>query len=586
MIEKFNQSKKNEPLSTNYKETLERRLEQQELMANIARNFLRIGDMRELIEDALRMTGEFMDAGRLIIALKNNETGQLDYQYEWYNKKQGITPIVGISKPFHEGMPLYDDFDRDSLEFVACDDVLKSTKYSYLFDVDVKAFLDVPLLVDGEFWGILGIDDCISVRHWTESDVYLSTLISNTISVALSRMKMEDALIEAKEMAELSSRAKGEFLSRMSHEMRTPMNAIIGMTGIGLKTNDIAKKDYCLHKVDDASKHLLSLINDVLDISKIDAGKLHLSETEFDFSDIVNIIHNIFDFNVGEKHQEFSLNIAPDIPEKIIVDKKRFSQIITNLISNAVKFTPEEGKIDLSIEKEREVDDTITLLVRVKDNGIGLSKEQQPNLFHAFEQADGSISRKFGGTGLGLAISKRIVEMMNGTIWVDSEPDKGSTFSFNVDVKKANTKQGQDTKQNSTNDEQKKNIFKGKNILMAEDIDINREIALTLLQDTGASIDAVENGEEALRAFENDPNKYDLILMDIQMPGMDGIEATKKIRSQESSASEPIPIIAMTANVFKADIDNCVDAGMNDHVGKPIESDLLIEKISKYIFKN
>ncbi|MDR0316198.1 MAG: PAS domain-containing protein, partial [Treponema sp.] len=241
-------------------------------------------------------------------------------------------------------------------------------------------------------------------------------------------------IIEAKERTEQASRAKSTFLANMSHEMRTPLNAIIGMTTIAKDSNDVTRKDYCLGKIEGASAHLLGIIDDVLDMSKIESGKFELSCTDFDFFAMLQRVNNMFEFRFGEKKQQFSVNTGPRIPSHVISDEQRLSQVIANLISNAIKFTPEGGKISLDVQRIDSGDDPLSceLELRVTDSGIGISEEQQGILFQSFVQVDSGIARKFGGTGLGLVISKRIVEMMQGNIWIESDLGKGSTFIFRV----------------------------------------------------------------------------------------------------------------------------------------------------------
>lgn len=522
-------------------------------------------------------------------------------------------------------------------------------------------------------------------------------------------------LASAKETAEQGSRAKSTFLANMSHELRTPMNAIIGMTSIGLSGADIERKDYSLKKIDDASKHLLGVINDILDVSKIEAGKFELSVAEFDFEKLLQRIVNVISFRVDEKKQKLTVYVDRNIPKILIGDDQRLGQVITNLLGNAVKFTPEKGFINLNTYFIGEENGICTIKITVTDTGIGISPEQQTTLFQSFQQAEGSTTRKFGGTGLGLAISKNIVEMMGGKIWVESEIGKGAIFAFTIQIKRGEmqkhspvtqevdwtkarilavdddsyilrdfkgiiekigascdiaqnagdalrlvekgeayniffvdwqmpgmdgielTKELKKNMSDSTNsiiimissaeysliaEEARKagvdkfmqkplfpsiisdiiseylgqvklqakdasaditGIYKGHCILLAEDVDINREIVITLLEPTLLEIDCAENGKEAVRLFRETPDKYDMIFMDVQMPEMDGYEATRIIRALDFEAAKNIPIVAMTANVFKEDIENCIKAGMNSHIGKPLDLDEVINKLSKYL---
>ena len=441
-------------------------------------------------------------------------------------------------------------------------------------------------------------------------------------------------ILEAKERAEQGSRAKSNFLANMSHEIRTPMNAIIGMTTIAKSSNDLERKDYCLERISSASVHLLGIINDILDMSKIEENKFELSYTEFDLSAMIQEVVNIFEFRLEEKKQTLTVNMSTDLPKRILSDDQRLSQVITNLLSNAVKFTPEGGNITLSIRRIEEKDrDFCTLEVTVRDTGIGIPKEQQNKLFASFVQIDSSIGRRFGGTGLGLAISKRIVELMEGKIWIESETGNGASFIFTFRSKIIE----QETQELTVNAPEEKASggdafdFSGKRILLAEDVEINREIVTTVLEPLGLQIIEAEDGQKAYDLFRASPEAFDLIFMDIHMPGVDGYEATRLIRTFEANRStsftegknnsmefpketslinsgtsftegknnsmefpketpkqlsgnpKGVPIIAMTANVFREDIERCLAAGMNDHIGKPLDFDVVMATLKKYL---
>ena len=377
-----------------------------------------------------------------------------------------------------------------------------------------------------------------------------------------------------------ASRAKSEFLSRMSHEIRTPLNAIIGMLSLVKETNDPQKIKNYIEKADGASHHLLALINDILDMSKIEADKFELASVNFSPEKMLANIITVANVRVEAKHQKLIVDLDNNIPARLFGDELRLSQVITNLLTNAVKFTPEEGTIALHIKKTEEAGDEITLRIEVVDNGIGISEEQQSRLFNSFEQADSSISNKFGGTGLGLAISKRIVELMGGKIWIESELGKGAKFIFTIIVKKG---QEQETETTINETEKSHYDFSGWTILTIEDNEINREIFAGILEKTGISIDFAENGEIGVSMFKKNPDKYSLIMMDCQMPVMNGYDATRIIRGLDTAKAKDIPIIAMTANVFQEDVQKCIAVGMNAHVGKPIEPDILFRIIKKHL---
>ena len=384
---------------------------------------------------------------------------------------------------------------------------------------------------------------------------------------------------------------KGQFLSTMSHEIRTPLNAIIGMTLIGKRAKDIDEKDRAFSKIENASSHLVGVVNDVLDMTKIEANKLELSPVEFSFEKMLQKVITVVSYLAEEKEQTLSVSIDSAVPEYIVGDDQRLAQVITNLLSNAIKFTPKGGRVEFLASLIEQSENECRLRIEVADNGIGISDEQQSKLFKMYEQAESDTSRKFGGTGLGLMISKLIIELMDGTIWVESELGSGARFIFTI-------KAGRSEKDSDSVDERLDEAadpsgdllhsdgrFSGMKMLIVEDIEINREILLSLLDNTGFIIDTAVNGKEALEMVDTAAEKYDVILMDIQMPVLDGIEATRRIRALSSGKGTELPIIAMTANVFKDDIEACLEAGMNDHLSKPIDVDKVLEVLSNYLVK-
>jgi PAS domain S-box-containing protein len=395
-------------------------------------------------------------------------------------------------------------------------------------------------------------------------------------------------LSRAKENALRASRAKSDFLANMSHEIRTPMNAIIGMTTLAKSSFDMDRKNYCLDKIEKASLHLLGIINDILDMSKIEANKFELSCTDFSFESMLQSVTNVVTVRMTEKRLQFFSRVDEGIPAVLHGDAQRLAQVLTNLLGNAVKFTPERGIIRLDARLEERTDRACTLKISVSDTGIGIDGEVLPRLFSSFEQAESGTSRKFGGTGLGLVISKRIVEMMGGRIWVESEPGRGSLFTFTV-VMELSDPAGQgpradDSAPAGKSDAQKEvDQFPGRHILLAEDVDINREIVLALLEPTLLMIDCAENGAEALRMFSARPDRYDLVFMDLQMPEMDGYEAVRGIRALETPHAREVPVIAMTANAFREDIERCLQAGMNGHLSKPLDYNSVMDTLRKYL---
>jgi len=348
-----------------------------------------------------------------------------------------------------------------------------------------------------------------------------------------------------------------------------------------------------LEKAGNAAKHVLGVINDILDMSKIEANKLELSDSEFDFPRMMTNIVDVTGIKAQEKHIQIVTDISKDIPSVVICDELRLAQVITNLMTNAIKFTPDNGKVHLNAHKLEEKGDEVTVKIEVADSGIGISPEQQTKLFSAYNQADRTIAKQFGGTGLGLAISKRIIELMQGKIWIESELGKGAKFIFTLKMKKgkpgmaaaadASKAIGTPAAAAAPSVKATDLHLQGYTILAAEDMDFNREVLSKYLEKTGVTIDYAENGREAVEKFKVNYDKYCMILMDINMPEMDGDEATRIIRALDIPKAKEIPIVAMTADVFKEDVEKCLSIGMNDHISKPIVPKIIYAKIKQHL---
>ncbi|MDR1778560.1 MAG: response regulator [Clostridiales Family XIII bacterium] len=412
---------------------------------------------------------------------------------------------------------------------------------------------------------------------------YADTVISIVIAgifIAICVRGLSALFALEQEKATAAGKAKGDFLAQMSHEMRTPMNAIIGMITILKQEQDPVREHQGLRKIEIASSHLLGVINDILDMSKIEAGKMELSSEAFSFRQMLDDTTTVVGGLIEDKEQIFTQAVDPAVPDILLGDEKRLSQVVANLLSNANKFTAIGGRIRLQATRGEDAPDgRHRIEISVSDNGIGITEEQIGRLFTAFEQADSGTSRKFGGTGLGLAISKRIVEMMDGEISVQSTPGEGSVFSFYVllaDGVKALGGKERVILPDEAN-------YAGKKMLIAEDIDINLEILTTLLAPTGLEITTAENGRQAVERFLEADGNFDMIFMDIQMPEMDGYDATRAIRASGLATAQTVPIIAMTANVFKEDVAQALESGMNDHLGKPVVLPDIMAKLHEYL---
>ncbi|MDR3201370.1 MAG: transporter substrate-binding domain-containing protein [Spirochaetales bacterium] len=380
--------------------------------------------------------------------------------------------------------------------------------------------------------------------------------------------------------AQVASRAKSEFLARMSHEIRTPLNAIIGMTRIAQKTAGDEKTRSSLDEIATASAHLLDILNDILDMSKIESGKFSLVSEAFSLNTAMKEVANIITLRCAEKNIDFQTDFR-SLPGGVEGDKLRLKQTLINILGNAVKFTPEGGKIEFIAAAndagEQREGSLVGVTFTVSDSGIGMSEGQLSKLFTAFEQTDSSIAVRYGGTGLGLAISQNLVQMMGGLITVRSKQGEGSSFSFTLSLKKTADSSDEEAQTDDSLPD-----FGGKRILLVEDIEINRVILAELLAETHIAIEEAADGEEALLKFSEAPEKYyDLIFMDVQMPNMDGYEATRRIRALTRADAAAVPIVAMTANAYREDIQRALEAGMNAHVAKPIDLPAVIRVLSE-----
>ena len=386
----------------------------------------------------------------------------------------------------------------------------------------------------------------------------------------------------ARDAALESSRLKSQFLANMSHEIRTPMNGILGMTELVLNSELTSEQRECLSLAMNSANALLLLINDILDLSKIEAGYLELEAIPFSVARLIEETVQPFALHARGKGLEFSWHADSGLPESMIGDPSRLRQVIVNLVGNAIKFTS-QGGVTLRVDCGERTGDCTMLHVAVADTGIGIAKDKQEAIFNAFTQVDGSIARRFGGTGLGLSIVSRLVEKMGGCIWVESEPGKGSTFHFTSRVKMDTSAAGRAAPGRNASLENPQPTCEPNgpalSILVAEDNPVNQRVAECLLRRHGHNVVLVDDGRKAVEAFVSQP--FDIVLMDVQMPEMDGYEATAAIRQEEKEQrARRTPIVALTAHAMKGDVERCLAAGMDDYVAKPINFAELLRKMS------
>ena len=498
-------------------------------------------------------------------------------------REQGVE-LLGSDKPYYLG---YCPIENNNtmliciVEKSVVDNVLKDYQKTIGFTTLLMAGF-ILLLFAGLFCSISRRSLAEQKAEYEKRNNEIQTQAMKEMEESNKKLKKaKDITTEALQTAENANKAKTDFLSNMSHDIRTPMNAIIGMTSLirhdaGNKAKVIEYAD----KIDISSQHLLGIINDILDMSKIEAGKTVFKYTDFSMPDLIEELNTIFQPQIAERNQTLMVIKENIRHEWVNGDQVHLMQIFSNLLSNAVKYTQEGGKIQFLVE-ECETKSSVYAKYRflVSDNGMGMSADFKETIFDPFTRAEGSVTNKIQGTGLGMAITRNLVEAMGGTIDVESELGQGSCFEVLIDLRIAEDRSVSSTVQEEKN-EQNDNIFQGMRFLCAEDNELNAEILTELLKIEGAECTICENGEEILKTFEKSaPGDYDMILMDVQMPVMNGYEATKAIRRSSHELAKKIPIIAMTANAFSEDIQHSLAAGMNAHVSKPIEMRVLEKTI-------
>ena len=503
------------------------------------------------------------------------------FKKKFDNRESGVA-LLGKQNPYYLGYCPIESNNTILVCIVAkgvIDNVLRDYQKTVLCTTTLMAGF-ILLLFAGLFYSIsrLSLADQKAEYEKRNNELHLQTMKEMEI-VNQKLKKAKNVTTEALQTAENANKAKTDFLSNMSHDIRTPMNAIIGITSLirhdaGNKAKVIEYAD----KIDISSQHLLGIINDVLDMSKIEAGKTVFKYSDFSILDFVQELDTIFHSQIYEKKQTLTIIKESIRHEWVNGDQVHLMQIFSNLLSNAIKYTQEGGEIQFLVE-ECETKSSVYAKYRflVSDNGMGMSADFKETIFDPFTRAESSVTNKIQGTGLGMAITRNLVEAMGGTIDVESEPGQGSCFEVLIDLKIA---ENRTVALAAQEDERDGNILQGMRFLCAEDNELNAEILTELLKIEGAECTICENGEEILKVFEQSaPGDYDMILMDIQMPVLNGYEATKEIRRSSHKLAKTIPIIAMTANAFSEDIQHSLAAGMNAHVSKPVEMKVLEKTI-------
>ncbi len=543
----------------------------QEILYNISSAALKQYDIKEIYPIIVHELSKIWDTNNFFIALydKASETLSLpffadekDNFYEIPTKKT-ITGWV-----IHENKSVL--LKENDLK------VLEESGDIDLVGTPCKVWMGVPLKVESSTIGVMCLQDYNDENKFNQDDLYVLDFIANQIAIALQRRMMLDNLILARQKAEEAAQSKQQFMSTMSHEIRTPLNEVIGITNLLLQGNPREDQMDFIKTLKFSGNHLLTLVNDVLDYNKMESGKIVFEQTQFNFGDFIDEIMRSYSFRSKAKHLTFEINKATDIPVEVIGDPIRLNQILSNLLSNALKFTS-KGGINVNIKELNRKGNKCNLEFAIIDTGIGIPKDKHVVIFDSFIQASADTTRNFGGTGLGLAICKKLIDLQGGSISLESEPEKGSTFkfvlSFGIPEKGKHNIPSEIPESYSG--------LEGKKILVAEDNKINFFVANKFLVNWGIKVTHAENGQIALDIL--DKEEFDLILMDLHMPVMDGIEATRIIRNSTIPKIKDIPIVALTAAIMSESHDKIDDLNINDYVLKPFKPHDLFERILKHV---
>ncbi len=562
---------------TNLKEheiRLQMNLQQQEILSEIALDMNNLTDFNTRINSAIEKIGIHTGVSRVYI-FEDSEGGLVtNNTYEWCNTN--ISPQINeLQRIPYELIPSWKKYLMEEGR-VYSEDILElpADIIEILEPQGIKSIIVYPLFVKGHFFGFIGFDECIRNKHWTKTELELLRTVSGIIANTYERKIMEFSLIDERDKANMANKAKSEFLANMSHEIRTPMNAILGFSEALYHKLESEQHRKILKSVLSSGNLLLSLLNDILDLSKIEAGKLEISLEPVDLKSILNEIKLLFQDKASQKGIEMSLFLPEYVPHGLMLDEIRIKQVLFNLVGNAVKFT-HKGFINIRVEFRFEKADSGTMIIEVEDSGIGIPSSQQEVIFESFRQQSGQSNRLYEGIGLGLAISKRLIEKMSGRITVTSEEDSGSVFQISLPVTFIDTAKGLSSKLQDGFDEI---IFSDSHILIVDDVSTNIEMIDYLIESLNLKVSSVNCGESAIEYLKN--NTPDLILLDIRMPGLSGNEVAEIVKADERI--KKIPLIAYTASVFSKDTITS-NINFDDFLSKPVTRASLLAILTKYL---